>query len=189
VPRCTTFRRFDRTTATRRTVGGRKSPCRHHTPAAMVGLGGTSVPPSLFLWVGVARAAARWNAPTGIRPGSSPFSRTHRSRTSPEGPGSSPYKGAILWPGLSPRTFRRADVTETCPNLAWTGPARAFTRAHRSHARASPVMPVQQSTPPGLAASVPSYRGSVHRNTGVASGRAHRLVFRRVFGHTINRII
>jgi len=72
----------------------------------MVGLGGDFGPPFSFFVALAARAAARFSAPTGIRPGSSPFSRAHRSRTSPEGPGSSPYKGAILWPGLSPRTLR-----------------------------------------------------------------------------------
>ena len=160
VLRCTTFPRFGRTTANRRTVGGRKSPCRH------------------FFVALAARAAARFSAPTGIRPGSSPFSRAHRSRTSPEGPGFSPCKRATLRPGRARTSISAHQVPQ--PGLApsWpgiTGPDRA--------------VPVWQSTPPGLAEPVPGYRGSVHRNTGVASGRAHRLVFRRVRGHTINRII
>ena len=115
-----------------------------------------------------ARAAARFSAPTGIRPGSSPFSRAHRSRTSPEGPGFSPCKRATLRPGRARTSISAHQVPQ--PGLApsWpgiTGPDRA--------------VPVWQSTPPGLADPVPGCRGSVHRNTGVASGRAHRL------GHSV----
>ena len=66
------------------------------------------------------------------------------------------------------------------------GRVRAHTGAH---ARAWPGMPVQQRTPPGLGQRALGCGGSVHGFTGVALGRAHRLVFRRVAGHTIKRII
>ena len=164
--RCTTFRRLNRTTASRRTVGGRKSPCHH------------------FFVALAARAAARFRDHT-TPPGHSPYTGTTLGRAHRPGrcPGCSPIQRAHhLRPGRSPYNRAHGGAPPRPPGLLarteepYAGPGAPGHARAVAHTARAPVGPVATAARPGA--------GSARWITGVASGRAPRLSYSAVSSGT-----